>query len=237
MSGRARALLDLAFGDGRFAKTAERLREGRLPAAGLSFVATERGRIVGTVRLWNVSAGPGCAGAAARAARGRSGAAQPRHRRGADAHALAAAQRLGHRAVLLVGDAPYYGRFGFSAAHDRRRCGCRAATTPRRLLALRTRARRARRRARRTASAAPPVGLQHRVAPAQASLRPAPPLDALSAWSAQPSALTARCGEGQGGACQTAICLSSGASRRLLRRGGARFRTASAFRIATRSSC
>ena len=29
--------------------------------------------------------------------------------------ALAEAARLGHRAVLLVGDAPYYGRFGFSA--------------------------------------------------------------------------------------------------------------------------
>ena len=29
--------------------------------------------------------------------------------------AIAAARRLGHRAVLLVGDAPYYSRFGFSA--------------------------------------------------------------------------------------------------------------------------
>ena len=30
-------------------------------------------------------------------------------------HAIAEARRLGHRAILLVGDAPYYGRFGFSA--------------------------------------------------------------------------------------------------------------------------
>lgn len=30
-------------------------------------------------------------------------------------HAVAEAARLGHRAILLVGDAPYYGRFGFSA--------------------------------------------------------------------------------------------------------------------------
>jgi predicted N-acetyltransferase YhbS len=30
-------------------------------------------------------------------------------------HAIAEAARLGHRAILLVGDAPYYGRFGFSA--------------------------------------------------------------------------------------------------------------------------
>ena len=30
-------------------------------------------------------------------------------------HAIAEAARLGHRAILLVGDAPYYARFGFSA--------------------------------------------------------------------------------------------------------------------------
>jgi hypothetical protein len=52
------ALLDRAFGEARFRKTAERLREGRLPAKGLSFVATDNHRVVGTVRLWQVSAGP-----------------------------------------------------------------------------------------------------------------------------------------------------------------------------------
>ena len=30
-------------------------------------------------------------------------------------HAIARRAQRGHRAVLLVGDAPYYGRFGFSA--------------------------------------------------------------------------------------------------------------------------
>src|SRR6185436_13338690 len=30
-------------------------------------------------------------------------------------HALAAATARGHRAVILLGDAPYYARFGFSA--------------------------------------------------------------------------------------------------------------------------
>jgi predicted N-acetyltransferase YhbS len=30
-------------------------------------------------------------------------------------HALAAAAARGHRAVILLGDAPYYARFGFSA--------------------------------------------------------------------------------------------------------------------------
>ena len=44
---------------GRFAtrKPSARLRRGRLPADGLSFVAIERGRMVGTVRLWPIDAG------------------------------------------------------------------------------------------------------------------------------------------------------------------------------------
>ena len=52
-------LLDRVWGASRFQKTAERLREGREPSAGLSFVAESDGDIVGTVRLWDVCAGPG----------------------------------------------------------------------------------------------------------------------------------------------------------------------------------
>ena len=110
------ALLDEAYGAARFAKTSQRLREGRLPADGLSLVATDRGRIVGTVRLWNVAAGPGRAAlllgplAVHPACRNRGiGTALMRR-------AIARARLAGHRAVILVGDAPYYGRFGFSAA-------------------------------------------------------------------------------------------------------------------------
>ena len=51
------ALLDAAYGPARFAKTSERLREGREPARGLSLVAVDCGQIVGTVRLWHVTAG------------------------------------------------------------------------------------------------------------------------------------------------------------------------------------
>ena len=51
------ALLDLAYGPVRFSKPSELLRTGRRPARGLSFVAEEDGRIVGTVRLWTVAAG------------------------------------------------------------------------------------------------------------------------------------------------------------------------------------
>jgi predicted N-acetyltransferase YhbS len=109
------ALLDQAFGEGRSAKTAQRLREGRLPAAGLSFVATENRHVIGTVRLWEIVAGPNRPALLL----GPIAVACDRQNRGIGAalmhHSLRAADRLGHDAVLLVGDAPYYERFGFSA--------------------------------------------------------------------------------------------------------------------------
>jgi predicted N-acetyltransferase YhbS len=109
------ALLDEAFGESRFTKTAQRLREGRLPAGGLSFVARAGGRLVGTVRLWDIAAGPGHPAlllgplAVARAFRNRGIGGDLMRR------ALGEARRRGGTAILLVGDAPYYGRFGFSA--------------------------------------------------------------------------------------------------------------------------
>lgn len=111
------ALLDEAFGAARFTKTSERLREGRLPAEGLAFAAREGGRLVGTLRLWHVTAGPArpalmlgpLAVAADMRSAGVGGALMRR--------AIADAADAGHGAILLVGDAPYYARFGFSAAH------------------------------------------------------------------------------------------------------------------------
>jgi predicted N-acetyltransferase YhbS len=113
------ALLDLSFGQCRFDKTSERLREGRLPADGLSFVAVEggrqEGRIVGTVRLWHVSTGAGRPALLL----GPLAVSPDRRNRGIGAslirRALRDARRLRHGAVMLVGDAPYYGRFGFAA--------------------------------------------------------------------------------------------------------------------------
>jgi predicted N-acetyltransferase YhbS len=107
-------LLDRVWGSARFEKTAERLREGRSPAAGLSLVAEDASRIVGTVRLWHICAGPGrpalLVGPLAVEADVRDrGIGSALMRR-----ALATARRRGHHAVLLVGDAPYYSRFGFS---------------------------------------------------------------------------------------------------------------------------
>jgi predicted N-acetyltransferase YhbS len=71
---------------------------------------------VGTVRLWDVAMGEG-GGAALllgplAVCPSQKGAGIGS---GLVRHAIAEARRLGHRAVLLVGDEPYYGRFGFSA--------------------------------------------------------------------------------------------------------------------------
>ena len=51
------ALLDACFGANRHMRTCQRLRDGRAPAEGLAFSAVRQGRLVGTVRLWHVSAG------------------------------------------------------------------------------------------------------------------------------------------------------------------------------------
>ncbi len=110
------ALLDLIM-PARFEKSSERIREGRLPAEGLSFVAHgPDGRLAATVRLWNVTAGPGCPALLLGPL-----AVHPWFRSvglGAEMMrvAIAEAARLGHGAILLVGDAPYYARFGFSSA-------------------------------------------------------------------------------------------------------------------------
>jgi predicted N-acetyltransferase YhbS len=107
------ALLDACFGANRHTRTCQRLRDGRAPAEGLALSAVREGRLVGTVRLWHVSVGGIPAlmlGPLAVEASSRQlgvGAALMDH-------ALAAAKARGHRAVILLGDAPYYARFGFS---------------------------------------------------------------------------------------------------------------------------
>ncbi|MGJ0620289.1 MAG: GNAT family N-acetyltransferase [Methylocystis sp.] len=107
------ALLDDAFGPARFLKTCQRLRDGSAPAPGLALVATdEDGALIGTVRLWPVLAGGRDAlllGPLAVAESSRSLGIG----RALIEESLTRAADLGHRAVLLVGDAPYYARFGF----------------------------------------------------------------------------------------------------------------------------
>ena len=102
-----------AFGPGRFARTAYRVREGVPPIADLSLTASLDGRVVGGVRFTAVSIGkkdkalllgplvvdPVYKGQGFGVALVREG--------------LARARAAGHRLVVLVGDMPYYGRFGF----------------------------------------------------------------------------------------------------------------------------
>ncbi len=106
-------LLDACFGPARLTKTCERLRAGRVPARGLALAAHDGERLVATLRLWPVLAGAGrpalLLGPLAVASDHRSlglGAAMIET-------GLARARARNHRAVLLVGDEPYYARFGF----------------------------------------------------------------------------------------------------------------------------
>src|SRR3954469_23403864 len=96
------ALLDGCFGKNRYMQTCQRLRDGRAPAEGLTLSAVRRGtqdRLVGTVRLWHVSAG----GKPALMLRPPGGEGASRKLGGGAAlmeHALAAARARGHGAVI-----------------------------------------------------------------------------------------------------------------------------------------
>lgn len=117
-AGAREALLDRAMGPGRFAKTSERLRRGRVPI--LALVAREGDALVGSVRLWEVEAVGGrglllLGPLAVAPGRQGEGIGRALMRR-----ALNRVTAEGYGAVLLVGDASYYGRFGFSVAPTHR---------------------------------------------------------------------------------------------------------------------
>lgn len=109
------ALVDLAFGPGRFAKTAYRLREGVLPEARLSFVAQDGAgeALWGSVRFWPVIVGQSPALllgplAVVPQLRGRGIGISLMQ------HGIRAAAELEYGAVVLVGDEPYYAKVGFA---------------------------------------------------------------------------------------------------------------------------
>jgi len=108
----AEALVERAFGPGRYAKSAERLREGHRFLPELSFVARQDGELVGTVRMWPVRIG-------ARAALllGPIAVDAGVRRQGLGLllvqHACEAAARAGHGVVVLVGDLGFFERSGF----------------------------------------------------------------------------------------------------------------------------
>ena len=105
-------LHERTFGPGRLAKTAYRIREGAAHVPELSFTARIGTLLVGSVRLTSIRIGD-------------TGAlilgpltVEPPFRERGIGHALieralAEAKAKGHRLVALVGDEPYYGKFGF----------------------------------------------------------------------------------------------------------------------------
>jgi predicted N-acetyltransferase YhbS len=108
-------LMMRAFGPGRYAKAADRLRETNHPLLNLSFVAWSNGEAVGAVRLWPVKIGAAPAillGPFAVDDIWRSqGLGAALIERGCEAAAAA-----GHALIILVGDQPYFGPLGFSRA-------------------------------------------------------------------------------------------------------------------------
>ncbi|MEQ1609511.1 MAG: N-acetyltransferase [Hyphomonadaceae bacterium] len=114
------ALYDEVFGPGRFAKTAERLREGNTKIADASLVAVDSEGVAGVVRVWPVKVGE----------KGRAAFLGPiavaERRRGNGVafklmeRAIGVCREQGYTAVILVGDHEYYERFGFHPAGEGR---------------------------------------------------------------------------------------------------------------------
>ncbi len=106
-------LYDLAFAPGRQALSSYRLRDGVPPVAKLCMVARgEEGALAGAIRYWPVQIG-----AAKALLLGPIAVHPTRQGEGVGAvlieASLTRAEALGWQRVLLVGDAPYYKRFGF----------------------------------------------------------------------------------------------------------------------------
>lgn len=102
-----------AFGPGRFARTAYRIREGAPPVDGLGFTAWRGDSLIGSVRFTAIAVAdrPGClllGPLAIDPAHAGRGWGRKLIDRGLDA-----ARARGDRLVLLVGDLSYYARCGF----------------------------------------------------------------------------------------------------------------------------
>ena len=107
-------LFDLVFAPGREALSSYRLREDGPPVPGLCLVLRDGdGTLAAAIRYWPIAVG------GAPALLLGPVAVHPTHQgEGLGGYiigeSLRRARALGWRRVLLVGDAPYYGRFGFT---------------------------------------------------------------------------------------------------------------------------
>ena len=107
-------LLDTAFGPGRTGLSSYRLREGVDPVPELCLLARdEYDSLAGAIRYWPVRIGPGHPALLL----GPVAVHPTRQGEGLGAwlivETLERAAALGWSRVVLVGDEPYYGRFGF----------------------------------------------------------------------------------------------------------------------------
>lgn len=108
-------LLDRCFGPDRHLKTCQRLRDDQRPAEGLAFIVRDAaGAVIGTLRFWELVVG----GRHRALLLGPLAVSPDLQSRGLGGllirHGLSEAAARGHGAVILVGDAPYYERFGFA---------------------------------------------------------------------------------------------------------------------------
>jgi len=103
-------LLDLAFGPGRFVKTAYRLREGVAAVSDLSFAGFLGDELIATIRFWPITIGQDI-----QALMLGPLAVDPEKRGKGWGHdmveaGLENAKKRGHQLVVLVGDEKYYTR-------------------------------------------------------------------------------------------------------------------------------
>ncbi|MEO1561830.1 MAG: N-acetyltransferase [Pseudomonadota bacterium] len=114
------ALYDLSFAPGREALSSYRLREGVASVSGLNCVARDTdGVLAGAIRYWPIRIGEQLAAALLL---GPIAVHPTRQGEGLGVilmtETLSSASALGWERVVLIGDAPYYGRFGFEKAPD-----------------------------------------------------------------------------------------------------------------------
>lgn len=110
------ALLDAAFGPDRHGRTAYRVREGLSPIGHLSFAKVEDGRLVGAIQCWPVQLEGDDGDVLPLTMVGPVAVAPDRQGTGIghDLMQRAIAAAGDDAPLMLVGDAPYYARFGFA---------------------------------------------------------------------------------------------------------------------------
>ncbi len=128
------ALLDSAFGPGRHGLSAYRLRDGVEPVPGMSLLVRDGfGSLSGCIRFWPILVGGTRAlllgPVAVHPTRQGEGLGGALIRGG-----IVRAKQLDWKVIFLVGDEPYYRRFGFSTA---RGVAFPPPTDPKRVLFLR----------------------------------------------------------------------------------------------------